>query len=101
MGLAGVELSLAELSAIGVRRVSVDSALYRTALGAAPRAAREMRGQGSFAFAKEASPAGAQPDFRGHTLGNLLYPDAAGGGFAEMHGLSVHAQRHGLVVLAL
>ena len=32
MGLEGVQLSLAELSAIGVRRISVGSALYRTAL---------------------------------------------------------------------
>jgi len=56
MGLAGAQLSLAELSAIGVRRISVGSALYRTALGAALRAAREMREQGTFAFAKEAVP---------------------------------------------
>jgi hypothetical protein len=57
---------------------------------------------GTFAFAKEAlrSPP-AQPHFRRHALGKLLDPDAAGGGFAEMHRLSVHAQRHGLVVLAL
>jgi len=56
MGLAGAQLSQAELSAIGVRRISVGSALYRTALGAALRAAREMREQGTFAFAKEAVP---------------------------------------------
>jgi 2-methylisocitrate lyase-like PEP mutase family enzyme len=54
MGLQGVQLSLAELSAIGVRRVSVGSALYRTALGAFLRAAREMRQDGTFAFAAEA-----------------------------------------------
>lgn len=34
-------------------------------------------------------------------LGELLYPDAAGGGLAQMQRLSVHAQGHGLVVLAL
>ena len=55
MGLEGVQLSLAELSAIGVRRISVGSSLYRTALGAALRAAREMRRQGTFTFAKEAA----------------------------------------------
>jgi 2-methylisocitrate lyase-like PEP mutase family enzyme len=55
MGLQGVQLSLAELSAIGVRRVSVGSALCRTALGALQRAAREMRESGSFGFAKEAA----------------------------------------------
>src|SRR5205807_791328 len=43
MGLQGVQLSLADLSAIGVRRVSVGSALSRAALGAFLRAAREMR----------------------------------------------------------
>ncbi len=54
MGLQGVQLSLAELSAIGVRRVSVGSALARAALGAFLRAAREMREHGTFAFAEEA-----------------------------------------------
>jgi 2-methylisocitrate lyase-like PEP mutase family enzyme len=55
MGLQGVQLSLNELSAIGVRRVSVGSALCRAALGAVIRAAREMREQGTFAFAEEAA----------------------------------------------
>ena len=54
MGLQGVQLSLADLSAIGVRRVSVGSALCRAALGAFLRAAREMREHGTFAFANEA-----------------------------------------------
>ena len=54
MGLQGVRLSLAELSEIGVRRVSVGSALSRVALGAFLRAAREMREYGTFAFSDEA-----------------------------------------------
>src|SRR5438552_6052499 len=54
MGLQGVRLSLTELSAIGVRRVSVGSALCRVALGAFLRAAREMREHGTFTFADEA-----------------------------------------------
>jgi 2-methylisocitrate lyase-like PEP mutase family enzyme len=54
MGLQGVQLSLAELSAIGVKRVSVGSALSRAALGAFLRAAQEMRDRGTFAFAEEA-----------------------------------------------
>jgi 2-methylisocitrate lyase-like PEP mutase family enzyme len=54
MGLQGVQLSVAELSAIGVRRVSVGSALSRAALGAFLRAAREMREHGTFTFAEEA-----------------------------------------------
>ena len=55
MGLQGVQLSLAELSAIGVKRVSVGSALNRTALGAFLRAAREMQEAGTFTFAREAA----------------------------------------------
>lgn len=54
MGLPGVELSLAELSALGVRRVSVGSALSRAALGEFLRAAREMREHGTFTFAQQA-----------------------------------------------
>jgi 2-methylisocitrate lyase-like PEP mutase family enzyme len=54
MGLQGVQLSLAELSEIGVKRVSVGSALSRAALGAFLRAAREMREHGTFRFADEA-----------------------------------------------
>jgi 2-methylisocitrate lyase-like PEP mutase family enzyme len=53
-GLQGVQLSLAELSAIGVRRISVGSALSRAALGAFLRAAREMRDHGTFTFTEEA-----------------------------------------------
>lgn len=55
MGLQGVRLSIAELSAIGVKRVSVGSALCRAALGAFLRAAREMREDGTFTFAAEAA----------------------------------------------
>jgi 2-methylisocitrate lyase-like PEP mutase family enzyme len=54
MGLQGVQLSLAQLSAIGVKRISVGSALSRAALGAFLRAAREMREHGTFVFAEEA-----------------------------------------------
>jgi 2-methylisocitrate lyase-like PEP mutase family enzyme len=54
MGLQGVQLSLAELSAIGVRRVSAGSSLSRAALGAFLRAAREMREHGTFSFAQDA-----------------------------------------------
>ena len=54
MGLRGPQLSLAELSELGVKRVSVGSALCRAALGAFLRAAREMQEQGTFTFAQEA-----------------------------------------------
>src|SRR5262249_40810965 len=54
MGLQGVQLDLATLSSIGVKRVSVGSALTRAALGAFLRAAREMRDHGTFTFAADA-----------------------------------------------
>ena len=55
MGLVGVRLSLADLAAAGVKRVSVGGALTRSALGAFLRAAREMREHGTFNFADEAA----------------------------------------------
>lgn len=55
MGLRGVQLSAAELSGMGVRRISVGSSLTRAALGAFMRAAREMRDKGTFTFAAEAA----------------------------------------------
>jgi 2-methylisocitrate lyase-like PEP mutase family enzyme len=54
MGLQGVQLSAAQLSEIGVRRISVGSALARAAFGALLDAAREMRERGTFSFAEKA-----------------------------------------------
>jgi 2-methylisocitrate lyase-like PEP mutase family enzyme len=54
MGLQGVQLSLAALSALGVKRISVGSALSRAAFGAFLRAASEMRERGTFEFSNEA-----------------------------------------------
>ena len=58
MGLKEAPYSVAELAALGVKRISVGSALSRAALGAFLRAAREMREQGTFEFAREATPYG-------------------------------------------
>jgi 2-methylisocitrate lyase-like PEP mutase family enzyme len=55
MGIPGATLNLAALSAIGVKRVSVGSALARTAIGAFLRAAREMQQNGTFTFAEQAA----------------------------------------------
>ena len=55
MGLQGVLLSQAELSEIGVKRISVGSALARAALGAFVRAAKEMKERGTFDFADQAA----------------------------------------------
>jgi 2-methylisocitrate lyase-like PEP mutase family enzyme len=53
-GLQGSRLNVAELSVIGVKRISVGSALSRAALGAFLRAAGEMKTHGTFTFADEA-----------------------------------------------
>ena len=55
MGLQSARLSLAELSEIGVKRVSGGGSLCRTALGAFLRAAREMQERGTFTFTAEAA----------------------------------------------
>src|ERR687892_80111 len=51
MGLAGAAFSKGDLSAAGVRRISLGSALSRAALGAFLRAAREIKERGTFSFA--------------------------------------------------
>jgi len=48
--------SVKDLAALGVKRISVGSALSRAALGAFVRAAREIREHGTFRFATEAIP---------------------------------------------
>lgn len=53
IGLKGFALTLADLSALGVRRVSTGSALSRAALGAFLRAAAELQDFGTFGFNAE------------------------------------------------
>lgn len=55
-GGAGPRLSVAELSDLGVRRISLGSALSRAALGALVRAAEEIRDHGTFGFSADALP---------------------------------------------
>ncbi|AOE93075.1 MULTISPECIES: isocitrate lyase/PEP mutase family protein [Ralstonia solanacearum species complex] len=55
MGFADGNLSVAELAALGVKRVSVGGALARAALGAFLRAAEELRATGTFSFAHDAA----------------------------------------------
>lgn len=52
--LAGAGVSVAELSEIGVKRISAGSGLTRAALGAFLRAAREMKEHGTFTFLDDA-----------------------------------------------
>ena len=54
-GGAAAAMSVAELAAAGVRRISLGGALYRAAFSAFLRAAREMKERGSFAFVAEAA----------------------------------------------
>jgi 2-methylisocitrate lyase-like PEP mutase family enzyme len=53
MGLSGVQLDVATLSGMGVKRISVGSTLSRVALTAFLRAAREMQQHGTFSFADD------------------------------------------------
>lgn len=59
MGLRPPFLSVAELEAAGVRRISVGGALARAAYGAVLQAAEEIRSRGTFSFAARAA-AGAE-----------------------------------------
>jgi len=54
MGLVGVQLSAADLSELGVKRISVGSSLARAALGAFVRAAKELSATGTFSYADSA-----------------------------------------------
>jgi 2-methylisocitrate lyase-like PEP mutase family enzyme len=56
MGLKGANFSVEELSAVGVKRISVGGAFARAALGAFVRAAREVKDKGTFTFAADAIP---------------------------------------------
>ena len=54
MGLSGVDLSLADLQALGVKRISVGSSLARAAYGAFFHAAERIRDAGRFDYAEQA-----------------------------------------------
>jgi len=56
MGFADPTLTVAELSAAGVKRISVGGAMERHALSAFLRCAREMKDQGAFTFVRDMAP---------------------------------------------
>ncbi|TNC72793.1 isocitrate lyase/PEP mutase family protein [Rubellimicrobium roseum] len=56
-GLSGPTWSVAELAAVGVKRISVGGSFARAALGALIRAAEEVRDHGTFTYARDAVPA--------------------------------------------
>jgi 2-methylisocitrate lyase-like PEP mutase family enzyme len=56
MGLTGATFSVEELTAAGVKRISVGGSFARAALGALVRAAREVKEKGTFTYATDALP---------------------------------------------
>jgi 2-methylisocitrate lyase-like PEP mutase family enzyme len=58
MGFADPTLTLPQLSAAGVKRISVGGAMERYALAAFLKCAREMKDQGAFTFVREMAPIG-------------------------------------------
>jgi 2-methylisocitrate lyase-like PEP mutase family enzyme len=56
MGMPGMNLSVTQLAAMGVKRITVGSALARAAFGGFLRAAREILDKGTFRFNDEAAP---------------------------------------------
>jgi 2-methylisocitrate lyase-like PEP mutase family enzyme len=58
MGVADPTLSRPQLSAAGVKRISVGGAMERYALAAFLKCAREMKDQGAFTFVREMAPIG-------------------------------------------
>jgi len=56
MGLAGSGLSLKDLEALGVKRVSLGSSLARAAYGSFLHAAEEVKQKGTFSFADDVVP---------------------------------------------
>ena len=58
MGFADPTLTVEQLSAAGVKRISVGGALSRVALAAFLRCAREMKDKGSFTYVPQMVPIG-------------------------------------------
>jgi 2-methylisocitrate lyase-like PEP mutase family enzyme len=56
MGFADPTLTVEQLSAAGVKRISVGGAMSRYALAAFLRCAREMKEEGSFTYVREMAP---------------------------------------------
>lgn len=56
VGLVGNSLTVSELKALGVKRVSIGGSLTRATFGVIRRAAEEIREQGTFTFAEDQVP---------------------------------------------
>jgi 2-methylisocitrate lyase-like PEP mutase family enzyme len=55
-GIKGRSFSVAELEAAGVRRISLATSLYRTAMSALVDAAREVHDKGTFGYVERGLP---------------------------------------------
>jgi 2-methylisocitrate lyase-like PEP mutase family enzyme len=58
VGKPGKSLSVAELAAAGVRRISLATSLYRAAMTGLIEAAREIRASGTFGYLDRTVPSG-------------------------------------------
>jgi 2-methylisocitrate lyase-like PEP mutase family enzyme len=56
MGFADPTLTVDQLSAAGLKRISVGGAMARHVLAAFLKSAREMKDQGAFTFVREMAP---------------------------------------------
>lgn len=63
VGWKGMPFSVADLAALGVRRISVGAGLHRAALGAFVRAANEIREHGTFRFTENNLPSADANEF--------------------------------------
>ena len=79
MGFADPTLTLPQLSAAGVKRISVGGAMERYALAAFLKCAREMKDQGSFTYVREMAPVKeVREAFAKGTAGKAAASSAAG-----------------------
>lgn len=68
--------TVADLAALGVRRVSIGGSLYRAAMAGFLQAARELKDKGSFSYAAGATPHG---ELTAAFSGTVAAPPAPGG----------------------
>ena len=93
MGLSGAHFSLAELDALGVKRVSVGSALARAAYGAFHSAAREIREQRDLHVCRgRAAVRGVECDVQARRFGERRLGPAHAMGTYALHGRKRPAQ---------
>ena len=64
-GVPGRSFPVTDLAAAGVRRISLATSLYRTAMGSVEAAAREVRDMGTFGYVEHAMPSKDLADYMG------------------------------------